>query len=354
MNPRREGLSQATLSAELSALGYRVVELVEVTGSTSTDLVRRVERERGRGGAVDMTIRIAEEQTAGRGRLGRTWTAPPRSTLAFSVLLDLPEVPASNLGLLPLLAALSVAEASNRILEAAGGAAVAQVKWPNDVEVRGAGGPGGAGEDARQAADGAEVAVPAARKLAGILVDVVSLDPHPVVVLGVGLNVDLREPELPVPHATSLALELHRGGQATPPTEDVIGGRPEAPAPLRRQDVLVSVAAELATELSRWRALGGAAQAFLPRYRRASSTIGREVTVALPGGEVLTGVAEGVGEAGELLVREPATGTSPSGRVPVGRVRSLRSGEVTHVRARAQASSPPRVSGRRTNPGGAG
>ena len=81
---------------------WRRVEVVERTGSTNTDLVDLATA----GKAEEGTVLVAEEQTAGRGRLDRNWTAPPRSGLFFSVLLNPSEVPVTRWGWLPLLLSL--------------------------------------------------------------------------------------------------------------------------------------------------------------------------------------------------------------------------------------------------------
>ena len=114
----------------------------------------------------------AELQTAGRGRADRVWQAPLRSGLAVSVLLR-PPFPRDSWGWLPLLAGLAVVSPLAPLSELELG-----LKWPNDVLV----------ED---------------RKLGGLLAEVVD----DAVVVGLGLNVSLRADELPVPTATSLAIE---------------------------------------------------------------------------------------------------------------------------------------------------
>ncbi|MFV2120547.1 biotin--[acetyl-CoA-carboxylase] ligase [Streptomyces sp. Act-28] len=146
------------------------LDLVPTTGSTNTDLASRA------AGLPEGAVLVAEEQTAGRGRLDRVWSAPARSGLFFSVLLE-PDVPARHLAWLPLLTGVAVATALAR----AAGVDTA-LKWPNDllVEV--------GGEE---------------RKTGGILAE--RAGDHGVVV-GVGLNVTLRADELPVPTAGSLAL----------------------------------------------------------------------------------------------------------------------------------------------------
>ncbi len=112
------------------------------------------------------------EQTEGRGRLGRPWHAPAGSSLLFSIVLE-PEVPSDRLPELSLVAGAAVAEA---LAERAGVATT--VKHPNDVLIGG-------------------------RKVAGILAE--SADGR--VVLGIGVNVTQSRDELPVDTATSLALE---------------------------------------------------------------------------------------------------------------------------------------------------
>ncbi len=73
---------------------WREVEVVQRTGSTNTDLVALA----AAGKAAEGAVLVAEEQTAGKGRLDRQWTAPPRSGLFFSVLLNPADVPAARWG----------------------------------------------------------------------------------------------------------------------------------------------------------------------------------------------------------------------------------------------------------------
>jgi BirA family biotin operon repressor/biotin-[acetyl-CoA-carboxylase] ligase len=110
---------------------------------------------------------VADHQTAGRGRLGRSWEAPPGKALLFSILLRPP--PERNVPELSLVAGIAVADALERTL----GLSV-QLKWPNDVMLR-------------------------RRKVAGCLAEV----RDGVVVLGIGLNVNQTREELPE-HAGSL------------------------------------------------------------------------------------------------------------------------------------------------------
>ena len=174
-----EGLSDA-LCAPLGP--YRKLELVESTGSTNSDLATKAGGDKV--GFSDLSVLVAEEQTQGRGRLDRQWTAPPRSSVIVSVLLR-PfnhagnPVPTQSYGWFSLLAAMSLAEALGEYAQLE-----AKVKWPNDVLVSG-------------------------RKISGILAQMVSYPDGtpPAVVIGSGVNVTLGKEDLPVPTATSVALE---------------------------------------------------------------------------------------------------------------------------------------------------
>ncbi|MGZ6748140.1 MAG: biotin--[acetyl-CoA-carboxylase] ligase, partial [Nocardioides sp.] len=122
--------------------------------------------ERARDGAPEGLVVVTEHQTAGRGRLDRTWSSPPRAGLTVSLLLR-PDVPAARRGWLPLLTGVALAESVSEITGAR-----ASLKWPNDL----------------LAADG--------RKLAGILAEAVTSPDQPsAVVVGVGLNVTTRPDE---------------------------------------------------------------------------------------------------------------------------------------------------------------
>lgn len=224
---------------------WRDVTVVPQTGSTNADLL-----EAARAGAAEGLVLVAEEQTAGRGRLGRTWSAPPGAALTFSVLLRPAGVPPSRLGWLPLLTGVAVVTA---VREQAG--VPARLKWPNDVLV---------GE----------------RKLAGILAEAHG----DAVVVGVGLNVALHQDELPVPAATSLLIEDAKSTD--------------------RAALLAAILTGLARRYQAWRADPDGAD-LREDYLRWCATLGREVRVELPGGAVLTGTAEDVDDAGRLVVRAP-------------------------------------------------
>ncbi|RAY12155.1 biotin--[acetyl-CoA-carboxylase] ligase [Actinomadura craniellae] len=259
----RPPLNERTLTRALVRPGtlWREIRVVRRTGSTNADLAAAALT-----GAPEGTILVAEEQTAGRGRLGRTWAAPPRSGLLFSILLR-PEVPVARQGWIPLLTGVAVATAVRRMSARAqagdfgepvpGEQVDARLKWPNDVLV---------GE----------------RKLAGVLAERAG----DAVVVGVGLNVVLRAAELPVPTATSLAIEHS--------------------ATTDRELLLRAVLRGFDTGYRDWTAAGGDPEAsgLAATYRGLCATLGREVQVHLPGDRTLTGVATDIDPAGCLIVAD--------------------------------------------------
>ncbi|MCH0563690.1 MULTISPECIES: biotin--[acetyl-CoA-carboxylase] ligase [unclassified Streptomyces] len=246
------------------------VDVVQRTGSTNSDLVARA----ARGEAGQGAVLVAEEQSAGRGRLDRRWTAPPRSGLFFSVLLRPVEVPVQRWGWLPLLTGVAVATGLSR----AAGVDTA-LKWPNDLLVT------VGGEE---------------RKAGGILAERAGDDG---VVIGVGVNVTLRQDELPVPAAGSLALA---GAVSTD-----------------RDPLLRAVLRSLEDWYGRWRAAGGdpAASGLQETYAAGCATLGREVRAELPGDRSVVGEAVAVDGDGRLVIA-----TGPGVQEPVG------AGDIVHVR----------------------
>jgi BirA family biotin operon repressor/biotin-[acetyl-CoA-carboxylase] ligase len=217
------------------------IDVVEATGSTNADLLARATA----GEDIDGAVLIAESQTAGRGRHGRSWSTPPGSQIALSAGVGVGAVPSEAWGWLPLLTGVAVVDA---VAEVAG--VTAGLKWPNDVLV-------GTG------------------KLAGILAEVAA--PQPVVVVGLGLNVT----EAPDPAATSLAL---------------LG------AAVDRTELTEAVLSHLAARIDRWRAAGGVDATLAGDYRSRSVTIGNRVRASLPGDRTVSGVAADVDDAGRLRI----------------------------------------------------
>ncbi|MFD8258453.1 biotin--[acetyl-CoA-carboxylase] ligase [Streptomyces griseoluteus] len=246
------------------------VDVVQRTGSTNSDLVARA----ASGAAEEGAVLVAEEQTAGRGRLDRRWTAPARSGLFFSVLLRPAEVPLERWGWLPLLTGVAVATGLSR----AAGVDTA-LKWPNDLLVT------VGGEE---------------RKAGGILAERAGEDG---VVVGVGLNVSLRADELPVPQAGSLALA------------DAVS--------TDRDTLLRSVLRSLETWYDRWRSAGGdpVTSTLQEAYAAGCATLGRQVRAELPGGRALLGEAVAIDGDGRLVIA-----TAEGVREAVG------AGDIVHLR----------------------
>ena len=223
----------------------RVFAIDEVERTTSTqDEVR----EAARAGAAEGFCCLALEQSAGRGRLGRPWLAPPGTALLASVLLRVSEAAAPGV---PFAAGLALRDA----LEETTGLDV-RLKWPNDV-------------------------MAAAGKLAGLLIEVCPEAARPgQVALIVGAGVNLTVPAFP---AGVPGVSLHRLVARPPERRTLLD------AWLRRLD-------------SRTRQLERAGLAtLLEEWRRCAAGLGGPVRVALPAG-VVEGAATGVRDDGALLV----------------------------------------------------
>jgi BirA family biotin operon repressor/biotin-[acetyl-CoA-carboxylase] ligase len=224
---------------------WRQLDVVAETGSTNADLLGRAE-----GGAdIDGSVLLAEYQSAGRGRHGRQWSAPPRTQVALSVGVAGASVPRGGWGWLPLATGVAVADALASVGVEAG------LKWPNDVLV----------------GDG---------KLAGILAEVAA--PTQVIVIGMGLNVTLTADEAPDPRATSLL---------------ILGASTTDRIALARR-----ILRELALRVDAWRAAGGADAALIADYQRHSLTLNSRVRASIPGDREVVGMARSVDQTGRLCV----------------------------------------------------
>ncbi len=263
----RPPLSEPELTRALLRPGgfWRAVEVTQLTGSTNADLLAQAA-----GGAPEGSVLVAEAQTAGRGRMGRSWLSPPGAALTFSVLLRPGAVPQARRGWVPLLAGVAIAAAVGAV-----SGLDARLKWPNDVLI----------------GDG---------KVAGILAEQAA----DAIVVGAGINVSTSRAELPVETATSLALERAAG--------------------TGRQQLLCAALGEIERWYLAW---AGAPSPGDPdacglreEYRRRCDTLGRNVRVELPGGATAHGTALDVDTGGRLVVR------APEGPLAVS------AGDVVHVR----------------------
>jgi BirA family biotin operon repressor/biotin-[acetyl-CoA-carboxylase] ligase len=263
-------LDLRSLRDEIRAPGspWRRLDVVAETGSTNADLIARA----AAGEDIDGAVLIAEHQTAGRGRNGRTWSAAPRAQITMSVGVGAGDVGPEAWGWLPLAAGVAVVDA---VADTAG--LTVGLKWPNDVLA----GPHGS-----------------AGKLAGILAEVAA--PRPAIVVGLGLNVTLEDDELPTPVATSL-LAL---GVAAPD----------------RDRLVRALLRELARRIGDWRAAAGPDVALTDDYHARSLTIGSRVRAVLPGASEIVGTAESVDSLGRLRIQ------TERGIVPVS------AGDIAHLR----------------------
>jgi BirA family biotin operon repressor/biotin-[acetyl-CoA-carboxylase] ligase len=260
-------------------------EWLDTTGSTN-DVARDAATGADAAAWPHGSVIVTDDQTQGRGRLGRTWLAPTGKTLAISVLLRPGDrVPADAYGWIPLLAGVAMTETVRAAVAAASvdrggeddgsGGVEVELKWPNDVLV-------------------------SDYKVCGILSELVGPG---TVVVGAGLNLTLDEHDLPTLNSTSLLLVTRR--------------RPDADA------VLSDYLGRLLELVDGFIAAGGDAVASGAARRLVAvcGTLGQEVRVELPGGDQLLGVAEAVAPDGRLMVRDEN-----------GEVQAVAAGDVTHLR----------------------
>lgn len=224
-----------TLHSSLVTNGpYAQLSFVESTGSTNSDLIEDLE-------APTWSVRLANHQSAGKGRLGRAWTAPAGTQIICSILIRPKSL--DQVGTIPLAVGVALCDVIPQ----------ATLKWPNDLQIEG-------------------------KKLCGILAEA-RFEPSPAIVIGFGLNVTLDKADLPVPHATSLLLEG---------------------LPTDRTALTVKILEAIHRRLRQWAA--GDLQ-LMDDYRAVSASIGRQVRVELPGGGQLFGEVDNVLDDGRLQVR---------------------------------------------------
>ena len=217
----------------------------EETSSTQEDLHSLALQ-----GAEDGTVVVADYQHAGRGRGGRKWIAPKGCCLLFSWLARF-QTPLEFAARITMITSLAAVRTLNEIGIEAG------IKWPNDLTVRG-------------------------RKIFGVLTETsTGRSGIDFAVVGVGLNVNIDTSEMPE--------EVRR--IATSVSEEI--GKPASRGDLLA-DLLTNLD-ELYFELrSGWNPL--------QEWRSRLETIGKTVSITLGDGTVVRGIAEGVGEHGELIL----------------------------------------------------
>lgn len=238
MDMPRAPLDQSQIAASLSQ--YWRVSVVDLTTSTQEDLLKKVSSRQVRNGDVI----VADFQSAGRGRLDRTFIAPPSTALLFSLYLN-PMRPRSEWGFLPLLAGLSVAEALNQI------SSMVLIKWPNDLLIN-------------------------ENKVGGII----STIEGDGIVIGIGINVSMSSKQLPVPTATSLALEGF--------------------SILDRNTLLSRILTVLEGNFGQW----DEGLSFSDQYLALSATLGCNVRIESPKGQVILSKAISIDEQGQLHLED--------------------------------------------------
>lgn len=241
--------------------GWGPIEVVAATGSTNADVAARA-----RDGAPAGLVRVAREQTAGRGRLDRTWASPPDASISLSLLLQ-PEPGFERWGWLSLLAGLAV---SSALAELAPEPSAVELKWPNDVLVGGG-------------------------KVCGILSERIEHRVGAKAVVGIGINLSLCADELPVPTATSLALE---GIDADPNV------------------VVAGVLRHFSRYYTRWQSAGS----LRAEYEARCASVGAPLTITVDAQRAVHGRGHGVDEYGRLRV---ATATG---------IETFAVGDVVHAR----------------------
>jgi BirA family biotin operon repressor/biotin-[acetyl-CoA-carboxylase] ligase len=236
-------------------LGKRLIVFNRIT--STNDFLKRLARRGAEAGALV----LADEQTAGRGRLGRSWQSPPKSGLWFSMLMR-PELPLEQVGALSLAIAAAVAETLSSLCQAA-----FAVKWPNDILVH-------------------------QRKVCGILCEAPvssqigeanSFSSLDYVVAGIGINVNQQPHDFNAEwrqRATSLA---------------IVAGHP-----LDRQNILIALVQRLDEFL--FGNLHTAMPLLLSRWRSRCAELGKSVVLRF-GQTNSAGIFEDIGAGGELILR---------------------------------------------------
>jgi len=250
----------------LSAAVLPLLDEVDEAGSTNHELMLRA----ARGEAQHLSALVTTNQTAGRGRLGREWIAPPGKTFAVSVLLKPAEASVESLAWMPLIGGLAMARAVRTLVKDR----KVTLKWPNDVLIE-------------------------SMKVSGTLSELVSAG----VIVGAGLNLTIERDELPTSVSTSLLLE------GADPGVDL---------------ALSSYLKELVGLYEQYLSggLDAVRSGIADAVRSECGTIGRRVRVELPGGVAIFGTAQTVDDHGQLVVKDDANGS----------LQHVAAGDVTHLR----------------------
>jgi BirA family biotin operon repressor/biotin-[acetyl-CoA-carboxylase] ligase len=238
-------------------------EYLEQTGSTNRDLLAKA------AGLPEFYVLATDFQTAGKGRMDRSWEANPGSSVMASVLLRPSFTESSGIGWLSLMTALAISQAISALGQEA------KIKWPNDVLIQD-------------------------KKVSGILAEAAT--DLSCVVIGFGINVNQLATEFPVETATSLLVET--GGS------------------IDRDQLLAAVIQNLKKLYFELSVSGGDAQdsGLREAILSLSATVGQQVSVEFPNGKKTFGLAKQIDSTGRLVVET----TSETLTVSAGDVLHLR------------------------------
>jgi BirA family biotin operon repressor/biotin-[acetyl-CoA-carboxylase] ligase len=252
------------LMGEEGELAGLPVRLLAETGSTN-----EVAAHLAGSNAPAYTVVAAETQSAGRGRLGKSWQSPAGSGLYFSLILR-PALAPADLPKITLVAGLAVCLAVEKVTRLP-----LLIKWPNDILLGG-------------------------RKLAGILAETVVVpDRRPAVVLGIGLNVNTPATVFPADlRGKATSLFIHAGRE------------------YQRSALLIAIVAEIKRQVGRFERDGFAE--ILTEWRQRDAYLGRELTWVALDGALVRGISLGPDDNGQLRVRDRR-----------GRIHEILSGDIS-------------------------
>jgi BirA family transcriptional regulator, biotin operon repressor / biotin---[acetyl-CoA-carboxylase] ligase len=301
-----------TRPGELDAWARNTVagELAPLDGAVASSAART--RHGRRQADVSPCLLVAEEQTRGRGRLGRGWVSSAGASLTFSLAVPLAPVQWGGLSLAVGLALADALEPLAATGDPGGAAPRLMLKWPNDLWLADSAGPAGS------------VRGPG-RKLGGILIETITVGEHRLCVVGVGLNVapqppqplqPLQAPQAPHTAPGELGNQARLGTPVASPVDRYAHGYAclqELEPGLTAPAVLARVAVPLVRALRQFEKHGFAP--LVAPYTRRDLLLGRAVSASAP--QVMQGVAEGVDEQGALRLRSGGLHRVVSGEVSV-------------------------------------
>jgi BirA family biotin operon repressor/biotin-[acetyl-CoA-carboxylase] ligase len=272
---RPEKVRSMNLKERINGLGSSR-EIIYLDSTTSTnDYARLVSAEKEDPHGI---VVVADTQSHGRGRLGREWVSPPRVNLYFTIIV-VPGKRMANPHLIGLAAAVAAASGIRNT-----GGLDAQIKWPNDIMIKG-------------------------RKTGGVLAETSFRGDRLYIFIGIGLNVNMPESLMPQdirPLATSLMIESGRNVDRLELLLEV----------LRRFDISY----EMLTQKG--------AESVIAQWKSMNCTLGRQISVKTAEG-VINSTATGITSRGELIVE-----------LPSGEKEYLRAGDVTILKDTAGGAGP--------------